>query len=208
MEEAVNAPTDVNEVWNVDAPVTPRPPPCTNKVDANVAIPVTPRVDEAVNAPTEVNEVWKVEAPVIPMPPEVTNKAALCEATPAKLDVEPNMAVPETPMPVPILTSPDTPSPPTIVNAPEVDEVEFVLDVSARVPIFTVEPKVATPLTVRPPVTPKPPAVIFTFEASVATPVTPRVDDAVNAPTDVNDVWNIDAPVTPIQTQLHQLLAH
>jgi hypothetical protein len=76
VELAVNAPTDVNEVWNIDAPVTPTPPPCTNSVDANVATPVTPRVDDAVNAPTDTREVWNVEAPVIPMPPDVTNKAA------------------------------------------------------------------------------------------------------------------------------------
>jgi hypothetical protein len=50
---------------------------------------------------------------------------------------------------------------------------------------------------VNPPVTPKPPAVILTLEANVATPVTPRVEDAVNAPDDVKEVWNIEAPVTP-----------
>ena len=64
-------------------------------------------------------------------------------------------------------------------------------------PIFTVELNVATPLTVRPPVTPKPPPVIFTLDANVATPVTPRVDDAVSAPTEVSEVWKMDAPVTP-----------
>ena len=48
-----------------------------------------------------------------------------------------------------------------------------------------------------PPETPNPPDWIFTLEASVATPVTPRVEDAVKAPTDVKDVWNIDAPVMP-----------
>ena len=107
------------------------------------------------------------------------------------------MAVPDTPSPVPILTSPDTPKPPTIVKAPEVDETELVLDVKDSVPIFTVEPKVATPLTVNPPVTPKPPPVMLTFDANVATPVTPNVDEAVRAPTEVNDVWKIEAPVTP-----------
>jgi hypothetical protein len=76
VEEAVNAPTEVSEVWNIEAPVTPSPPPVILTLDANVATPVTPSVDEAVNAPTEVNEVWNVEAPVTPIPPEVTNKAA------------------------------------------------------------------------------------------------------------------------------------
>ena len=166
----------------VNPPVTPNPPAVIFTLEANVATPVTPRVEEAVKAPTEVNEVWNIDAPVIPIPPEVTNKAALCEATPAKVDVEPNIAVPETPRPVPILTSPDTPKPPTIVKAPEVDDTELVLDVKDSVPIFTVEPKVATPLTVNPPVTPKPPPVIFTFEANVATPVTDNVELKAVAP--------------------------
>jgi hypothetical protein len=39
--------------------------------------------------------------------------------------------------------------------------------------------------------------VIFTFEANVATPVTPKVELAVKAPTEVNEVWKMDAPVTP-----------
>ena len=53
------------------------------------------------------------------------------------------------------------------------------------------------PLTVNPPVTPSPPAAIFILEAKVATPVTPRVEDAVKAPTEVSEVWNVEAPVIP-----------
>jgi hypothetical protein len=30
VEEAVRAPTEVNEVWNVDAPVIPKPPEVTS----------------------------------------------------------------------------------------------------------------------------------------------------------------------------------
>ena len=33
---------------------------------------------------------------------------------------------------------------------------------------------------------------MFTLDANVATPVTERVEDAVKAPAEVNDVWNID----------------
>ncbi len=36
------------------------------------------------------------------------------------------------------------------------------------------------------------------MEASVATPVTLSVEDAVKAPADVSDVWNVEAPVIPI----------
>jgi hypothetical protein len=51
VEEAVNAPKEVSDVWNVDAPVIPIPPEVTNKaaeceatpakldVDTNVALP-------------------------------------------------------------------------------------------------------------------------------------------------------------------------
>ena len=48
-----------------------------------------------------------------------------------------------------------------------------------------------------PPVTPNPPDWIFTFDANVATPDTDNVELAVTAPIDVNDVWNVEAPVIP-----------
>jgi hypothetical protein len=155
-------------------------------------------VELAVKAPAEVNELWKVEAPVTPIPPEVTNKAAECDATPAKLEVDPNTAAPETPSPVPSLTSPDTPRPPAIIKAPEVEDVEFVIDVRLNAPMLTVELNTAAPLTVSPPVTPKPPDVMFTLDDNVATPDTDSVELAVNAPDDVNEVWKVEAPVTPI----------
>ena len=119
------------------------------------------------------------------MPPEVTNRAAECEATPENIEVEPNTAAPDTPSPVPIFTFPETPNPPTIVSAPLVEDVEFVADESESVPILTVEPNTAAPLTVNPPVTPKPPEVIFTLEARVATPATD------------NEELKEVAPVTP-----------
>jgi hypothetical protein len=134
---------------NVAAPVTPIPPAWTNKVDASVATPETDNVEEAVNAPDDVNEVWKVEAPVIPTPPEVTSKAAECEATPENVEVDPNTAAPDTPKPVPAFIFPDTPKPPTRVTAPLLEEVEFVFELNT-----------AAPLTVNPPVTPRPPEVI------------------------------------------------
>ena len=81
---------------------------------------------------------------------------------------------------------PATPSPPTIVTAPFDEEVELVLELNT-----------VAPLTVKPPVTPKPPAVIFTFYDKVATPVTESVELAVNAPTEVREVWKTEAPVTP-----------
>jgi hypothetical protein len=181
-------------------PETPKPPTTVNApfvddvefvLEENVAFPVTPRVEDAVNAPTEVNEVWKVEAPVIPIPPEVTSNAAECEATPENKEVEPNTAAPLTPRPVPAFIFPETPSPPTRVTAPFVEDVEFVFELNTL-----------APLTVNPPVTPKPPAVIFTLEARVATPVTDNVEEAVNAPTEVSDVWNTDAPVIPIPPEV------
>jgi hypothetical protein len=185
-------------VWNTEAPVTPKPPPWTKSVDANVAIPVTPRVELAVNAPTEVSEVWNVDAPVTPMPPAVTKRADAFDCTPDTDNVEPRIDAPETPRPEPILALPETPTPPYTTSEPVVDDVEFVVSNISVIPkMSTVDLSTTAPLAVNPPVTPKPPAVIFTFEASVATPVTPRVDDAVKAPTDVNDVWNTDAPVTP-----------
>ena len=53
-----------------------------------------------------------------------------------------------------------------------------------------------------PPVIPKPPPVIFTLEARVATPVTERVELAVNAPIEVSDVWKVEAPVIPIPPEV------
>ena len=86
---------------------------------------------------------------------------------------------------------PETPSPPTIVIAPFVDEVELVFELN-----------MLAPLTVNPPVTPNPPAVMFIFEANVATPVMLRVVLPINGPTDVRDVWNTEAPVTPIPPEV------
>ncbi len=39
---------------------------------------------------------------------------------------------------------------------------------------------------------------LTSLEAKVATPVTPSVEDAVKAPTDVSEVWNVEAPVIPM----------
>ena len=165
-------------------PPTPTPPLITN---AALVDDVAAVVFDTVNTPDEVNEVWNVEAPVIPIPPDVTNKAAECEATPAKLEVEPNVATPETPKPDPIFKLPDIPKPPTNVTAPVVEEVELVFELNT-----------VAPLTVNPPVTPNPPDVIFTLDDKVATPETESVEEAVNAPDEVNEVWNMEAPVTPI----------
>ena len=120
--------------------------------------------------------------PPTPTPPETIN-------APVVGDVE--TVVLEMPKPEPIFTLPLTPKPPTIAIAPFVDEVEFVLELNTVVP-----------LTVNPPVTPSPPAVIFTLEARVATPVTDNVEEAVRAPTEVNDVWNVDAPVIPMPPEV------
>ena len=63
---------------------------------------------------------------------------------------------------------------------PFVEEVEFVLFVALTIPLAdNVEPSTAAPLTVNPPVTPNPPAVIFTLEANVATPVTEHTPGVV-----------------------------
>ena len=125
------------------------------------------------------------DEPVFPNVPELNNNA------------------PETPNPEPILTLPETPKPPVTVNAPVVEDVELVLFETLRAPlIVTVELNTAAPLTVNPPVTPSPPAVIFTLEANVATPDTDNVDEAVNAPTEVKEVWNVEAPVIPIPPEV------
>jgi hypothetical protein len=120
--------------------------------------------------------------PPTPTPPETIND-------PVVDDVD--AVVLEMPKPEPIFTFPLTPNPPTTVNAPLVEDVEFVLE------FITV-----AALTVNPPVTPSPPAVIFTLEDKVATPVTDKVEEAVKAPTDVSDVWNVEAPVTPIPPEV------
>ena len=36
----------------------------------------------------------------------------------------------------------------------------------------------------------------------MATPETPKVEDAVSAPDDVKEVWNVDAPVIPIPPEV------
>ena len=72
-------------MWNVEAPVTPKPPAVIFTLEANVATPVTLRVVLPINGPTDVREVWNVEAPVTPMPPEVTNNEVLKDFTPAKV---------------------------------------------------------------------------------------------------------------------------
>jgi hypothetical protein len=79
-----------------------------------------------------------------------------------------------------------------------VEAVDCVVEINESVLTLKEELNTVAPLTVNPPVTPKPPAVILTLEENVATPVTPRVEDPVSAPTDVREVWNVDAPVTPI----------
>ena len=104
----------VNKVYAAGVVFNPVPPLAIVKA--------VPRVNE-----DACSALWKIDAPVTPIPPVVTNKAELCVATPANVDVEPNIAVPDTPKPVPIFTFPETPNPPTIVNAPEVEVVEFVL---------------------------------------------------------------------------------
>jgi hypothetical protein len=71
------------------------------------------------------------------------------------------------------------------------EEVEFVFELNT-----------AAPLTVNPPVTPKPPAVILTLDERVATPETDNVEEAVNAPKEVSDVWNVEAPVIPIPPEV------
>ena len=116
--------------------------------------------------------------PPTPTPPETINDPVVEDVEAVVLDI---------PKPEPKFTLPLTPNPPNIVKAPLVEDVELVLELSA-----------VTPLTVNPPVTPSPPAVIFTLEDNVATPVTDNVEEAVNAPTEVNDVWKVDAPVTPM----------
>ena len=85
VEEAVNAPDDVKEVWNMEAPVTPMPPEVTSKAAECEATPANVDVELAVKVPAEVSDVWNVEAPVIPIPPEVTNNEALNDFTPANV---------------------------------------------------------------------------------------------------------------------------
>ena len=169
-------------------PPTPTPPVTTK---AAVVLFVAAVVFDTVNTPTEFNDVWNVEAPVIPIPPEVTRSADEWLATPENKEVDPNTAAPDTPNPVPIFKFPETPKPPTIAKAPFVEDVELVFELNT-----------VAPLTVKPPVTPNPPAVMFTLEESVATPVTDRVEAAVNAPTEVNEVWKVEAPVIPIPPEV------
>ena len=125
VDDAVKAPAEVSEVWNIDAPVTPTPPACTNKVDANVATPVTPSVEEAVNAPRDVNEVWKVEAPVTPTPPDVTKRDVLNDLTPANVCAE-------------VVTSPTSPTLAFGILNVCVEVVEDMLKLLPPVPVANV----------------------------------------------------------------------
>jgi tagatose-1,6-bisphosphate aldolase len=65
VEEAVNAPTDVSDVWKVEAPVIPMPPEVTSKAAENEATPAKDDVDTNVALP------WAVNPPVTPNPPDV-----------------------------------------------------------------------------------------------------------------------------------------
>jgi hypothetical protein len=192
VDDAVNAPKEVNDVWNVDAPVIPMPPEVTNKAAPCEATPEKLEVDTNVALP------WAVNPPDTPRPPAAILTLDENAATPECNVVEPNTAAPETPRPVPTLRFPLTPNPPTIVKAPVVEEVDCVDEINESALTLKEELNTAAPLTVNPPVTPSPPAVIFTLEANVATPDTDNVDEAVNAPTEVKEVWNVEAPVIPI----------
>ena len=68
-------------------------------------------------------------------------------------------------------------------------------------------PNLTPPATNNPPLTPIPPVttkapdvdeVVLVLLVIETTPAEAIVDEAVNAPTDVSEVWNVDAPVIPI----------
>ena len=101
--------------------------------------------------------------------------------------------------PVPILTLPETPKPPTIFKAPEVDEVEFVLErietapTKDEVPWTDIpEPILATPDILKPvpptmsPLTPNPPVIDNAPEVDEVEFTLERID---TAPTRVDEPW-------------------
>ena len=77
VEEAVSAPADVNEVWNVEAPVIPIPPdvtriaapcdatPLNNDVEPNTTAPVTPSPDPTFKFPDMPTPPTTVNAPLV-----------------------------------------------------------------------------------------------------------------------------------------------
>ena len=110
------APNTFKAEWNVDAPVTPIPPPWTSVVDANVATPDTDNVELAVTAPIDVNDVWNVEAPVIPIPPAVTNNADELVCTPDTETVDDAVRAPTDVNEVWKIEAPVTPTPPAVTK--------------------------------------------------------------------------------------------
>ena len=123
------------------------------------------------------------EAP-IPTPPANTTEPVVVEV---ELVVLLNVVEPVTPRPPVTLTFAPALTAPVRVDTPATDRVE---------------PNTAAALTVNPPVTPKPPAAIFTLDANDATPVTLSVVLPINGPTEVREVWKVDAPVTPIPPEV------
>ena len=185
-------------------------------VDANVARPVTPS-PPVIFAFAPANAPPAYMLPEAPIPPSTTK-------LPVVEDVE--FTFPVTSISLANKEAP-IPTPPATTTAPVVVEVELVVLLNVVKPVtpkppvtltfdaaFTapvkvdtpaterVEPRTAAALTVNPPVTPSPPDAIFTLEANDATPVMPRVVLPTNGPTDVSEVWKVEAPVTPMPPEV------
>ena len=94
-------------------------------------------------------------------------------------------ATPETVNPVPTFRLPLTPRPPVIIVAPEVDEVDWLLALTVKMPRdSTVDLNVAAPVTPKPEPTSKVEPIIVAPEM-FAVPVTANVEAAVSAPLNV-----------------------
>jgi hypothetical protein len=218
VEEAVKAPTEVKEVWKVEAPVIPIPPEVTSNAAECEATPENKEVDPNTAAPVTPNPVPIFKFPETPSPP-TTTKAPFVDDV--ELVLEENVAAPVTPSveeavkaPTEVkevwkVEAPVIPIPPEVTNTaaeceatPENKEVEpntAAPETPSPVPAFKF------PETPSPPITTKAPFVDdveLVLEENVAIPVTPSVEEAVKAPTEVNEVWNVEAPVIPIPPEV------
>jgi hypothetical protein len=106
VEDAVNDPTDVNEVWNVEAPVIPKPPEVTNRAAECEATPVNIDVDPNTAAPDTPNPEPALIFPETPRPPTIVTAPLVDDV---ELVLELNTLAPLTVKP------PVTPNPPEVI---------------------------------------------------------------------------------------------